>query len=360
MGKIIMGYWDCKFCNKTRIAGSDRDCPSCGHPRPDGTRFYMDGTKPVDENTAQIVRARGRDWTCPACDCLNSGLDNTCIGCGAPRNATISNTERKESPSKNIDISSIDDILIDMRQTTEQMCSISKPHKSHTEAVNKKKLLLTIGGILAGIALIVGLIILFIPKPATIKISKMGWEYNIDIEKLTTVNESDWYLPSGARLHYTQEEIHHYDPVLDHYEPVEIQVPDGYDEKVVGYRDLGNGYFEEITEREPRYRTEMSQSAVYRQEPRYQTKYYYEIDKWLHNRTITTSAFDKKPEWGKVTLHTNEREGSRKETYTIYGTDTENKSRTVTVTRTVWENYNIGDTVSGRVDIFGHFTPDTN
>lgn len=358
MGKIIMGYWNCKFCNKTHIAGSERDCPSCGHPRPDGTKFYMDGTKAVDNKTAEIVKARGQDWTCSACDCLNSGLDDTCEGCGAPRikqnNSPVNPIYDGICPTHNAESRSYGTITNNAvhNDTNTNIMPIKNRKK-----IDIKRWALITGIVVLSLALITGLIFLFIPKPLTVTITDYAWEYNIDIEKLTTVNESDWYLPSGARLLYTQQEVHHYDDVFDHYEDVPVQVPDGYDEITIGYRDLGNGYFEEITSNKPRYKTEMSQKPVTRKEPQYQTKYYYEIDKWLHNRTITTSGHDKDPYWGEVILHDKEREGSRKTTYTICGKDTKDKYRTLTVSYDIWLNCKTGDTVSGKVDIFGNFKP---
>ena len=94
---------------------------------------------------------------------------------------------------------------------------------------------------------------------------------------------------------------------------------------VSGYRDLGNGYFEEITSERPvyetYYETETYQEPVYRSEPVYRTKYYYEIDKWLYERSVSTSGIDSTPYWGKVNLKSDERESSRSDTYEVKGID---------------------------------------
>ena len=62
-------------------------------------------------------------------------------------------------------------------------------------------------------------------------------------------------MPEEARLQDSRLEFSHYQEVLDHYEQKSRQVEKhritGYEEYVVGYRDLGNGYFEEITEQRP-------------------------------------------------------------------------------------------------------------
>jgi hypothetical protein len=86
-------------------------------------------------------------------------------------------------------------------------------------------------------------------------------------------------------------------------------------------KDLGNGYFEEITSQRPIYETyyvtETYQEPIYRREPVYQTRYYYEIDKWIVIRHVTTNGTDKKPYWGNTALKADQREGDRSETFKI-------------------------------------------
>ena len=102
-------------------------------------------------------------------------------------------------------------------------------------------------------------------------------------------------MPSGARLKYEKNEIYDYEKVVDHYEIKTKQVEktriSRYETYVTGYKDLGNGYFEEITDERPVYETyyesEEYKEPIYRQEPIYKTKYYYEFDKWLYERTAT-------------------------------------------------------------------------
>lgn len=63
-----------------------------------------------------------------------------------------------------------------------------------------------------------------IPKTQEITINSFSWERSIDIEKYQTVEESDWSLPSNARLQYSQKEFYGYQDVLDHYETRSRQV----------------------------------------------------------------------------------------------------------------------------------------
>ena len=206
-----------------------------------------------------------------------------------------------------------------------------------------------------------GLIYLLIPKPQELTIQEMSWEYSIDIDRYQTVKESGWTLPSDARLLYTQEEFSHYEQVLDHYETVSVEVPKevyvGTEEYVVGYEDLGNGYFEEITETrdiyETYYVTETYEEPVYRDEAVYETKYYYEIDKWLYERSIQTSGSDKNPYWGDVTLASDERISAERENYYISGLNQKGKETKVSLSFEDWNSLEVGQTVKLKVS-FGY------
>ena len=168
-------------------------------------------------------------------------------------------------------------------------------------------------------------------------------------------------MPSKARLHYTREEIHHYKDVLDHYETVterkSKQVISGYEEVVVGHKDLGNGYFEEITDSRPiyetEYYTETREEPVYRQEPVYQTKYYYEIDKWFFERKVETTGKDKNPYWGEVVLAEKEREGSRSETYYVTAINKKEEEKKYKLDYNLWTDVNVEDVLNVKVHITG-------
>lgn len=362
MGRIIMGYWDCKQCDTKHIAGSDRECPNCGRPRPESTKFYMDNNSVhVDDQTERIVRARGRDWVCEYCNSLNSGLETRCPSCGASKVENKNNTEYVSYESSSVkhhepDTSSHNDF--DNPRINPRICSTN--NICTAEKVRSIFNTLKIPGIIAG-ALIVCFLIIFalIPKGVEFTISDIYWESNIDIEQLTPVDESDWTMPPGATLRYKQMEIHHYDQVPDGYDTITDQEIDYWETKVIGYKDLGNGYFEEITDTIPHYKTVTKQVPKYKDEPVMQMKYYYTIYKWLHYRYVTASAHDKSPYYNDAILSDNEREKSRHTDYYISGFDTEDKKHTYHVDNAFWANCQIGDYVKGKADITGHFKPDT-
>jgi hypothetical protein len=216
-------------------------------------------------------------------------------------------------------------------------------------------------GILAAIMLIICLGWLFTPKIQEVTIKNFSWERSIDIEEYATVNRNDWTLPPGGRLQYTRQEIQSYVQVIDHYETktrtYTEQVFDHYESYVSGHKDLGNGYFEEIISQRPVYRTETKtetyQEPVYRRDPVYATKYYYEIDIWQYAFSSTSSGNNKDPYWEEVELKDLQRESGRNETYYITVINKESKENKYSFDYQTWSDLEIGDVVTIKTTIFG-------
>ena len=334
MGRLVVGYWDCDSCDTKGISGTIRDCPNCGKPRDDNTKFYLNKDKivHVSEEKAKTVN-RNPDWICEYCNSLNSDNEKFCVSCGSARTKENLNyfenhevKKRKEETKKSVNTTSPPQNESFQRKESVKLSSTTTSPKFPTRYV-----LIT----LAVCVLIVGLVYLFIPKTQEILIQELSWEYSINVEKFKTVEENGLTLPSDARLHYTKEEISHYRNVLDHYETRTRQVQkeriSGYEEYVSGYKDLGNGYFEEITSQRPIYETyyvtETYKEPIYRSEPVYQTRYYYEIDKWVHERTVTTNGNTKETYWGDVNLQKDERISSKNEAYFVAGLNTKKEKQ---------------------------------
>ena len=387
MGRIIEGLWDCSYCGTKGIGGSKRTCTNCGRSRDEGTTFYLPGQKRyVPREEAKKV-SRKPDWLCDYCGQLSPDSAKECISCGASRtsenldyfqNKAKHEAEEKERLERQSSARVNSYMYEDMSYERTSSISTSKkqveePWERRTKERNSfleeksssskffdslKSFNWTpiIVCILVA-ALIAGLVYLFIPKQHELTVTDIRWERHIDIQEYRTVNESDWSLPAGGRLQYTNREIHHYEDVFDHYETKTRQVPkERYvrtETVVTGYRDLGNGYFEEITSSrdiyETYYETETYQEAVYRSEPVYRTKYYYEIERWVYDRTATSQAADKHPKWPELNLAENERESSRQEKYTVTGKDGEGEEYTFTLSYLEWERVHLGQEIEVKI-----------
>ncbi len=397
MGRLLYGYWDCQYCGKTAIRGDIRECPGCGKPRDEHTKFYMHKKEYVQKEVAQKVN-RNPDWICPFCDQLNSDNDTICVSCGGSRDGKTRNyfdarNEERQKEKERIQKETVTQITqtsnsyyVSRETVTPEPKAKKKakdngnPYRESVEELKKRQevwekenpsvsdrlenlgkkmgnffskygMIMLI--ILISAALIAGLVYLCIPKEHTITVEEMSWQRTIAIEKYDWVDESGWSLPYGAKLERTAQEISSYIQVIDHYETKTRQVIIGYEDKVTGYKDLGNGYFEEIITQVPVYGEEEYEEPVYRSQPVYQTKYYYEIQKWIHGRSVTTKGTDLTPYWGEVVLGKNERQGTSSETYTIVGVKEDGEKMTVTMNYEDYMRLEIGAVVKVKVTL-GH------
>ncbi len=350
--KLIEGYWDCAFCDTKEIPGREKKCPNCGKPRGEDVIFYMKDTKNYvdDKNRGQFS---GQSWYCSYCDTLNDSNAKFCTGCGASHEDSEKNyfdlhPERKKKLSAKEATTNADTL-----KKQKQDAQVKAFEDSMKEPQQKK------GGF-KPIFLIPILIVLAViafafagrTKTDTISITSFDWSRDIAIEEMHTVEESDWTLPSGARLISQKEEFHHNERVVDYYQTVTVEksreVIDYY-EDVTSYEDNGDGSFTEITEQVPvyttEYYTEEVEEPVYRDEPVYQTKYYYEIDRWETIRNVTTEGNDQSPYWGDVTLADGEREGERTELYTFTATTSKDKEIVYALDEADWSKLKVGDSI---------------
>ena len=344
MGKLVMGYWDCPYCDYKGIGGDQAKCPQCGRPRGD-VKFYMKGytegetreenerqdIEYVDAETAKYVN-RNPDWYCSFCNTLNSDNAEKCVNCGATR---------ADSETNYFD-------QLKKRQEKERPPQQAQP-ETRASGGSKRPLI-----ILAVIALAIFGLFRYLGSNKTqgdLTVSALEWARNINIEQNLQFSESDWQLPQGAEQTDARQEIHHYDSVLDHYEQVPVQrsrqVLDHY-ETYYTYQDMGNGYYEEVENQRPvyttEYYTEMISQPIYRQVARYQTKYYYNIWRWTPARDVSASGTDQNAYWPEVTLKENEREGKKTEAYAFtVKNEKNNTTASYTLAEADWRNLKLGD-----------------
>lgn len=365
MGKLIEGLWDCKYCSRKGIPGSKRECTSCGNVRDKDTKFYLPkDVKHVPKEIAKNI-SKNPDWVCLYCGySLNPDNAESCLSCGAQRTSKNKNYFEYQKKSEEQFTASQEQKAGETLENQSQDCystnQSDRIKKLFSE--NKKKILIILSVIVLIISLIVGLIYIIAPKEKNITINEICWNRSIEIEKSKTVNENDWILPSDGRLIYTNQEIYGYEQKIDHYETRTLQVAKerliGYQEVVVGMKDLGNGYFEEITQQQPVYETyyeeEQYKEPVYVSIPVYKTKYYYEIERWFYERSIDTVGLGNNPYWGEVDLEEKEREKCRTEKYIIKGKDSKGKQYEINIPFNQWKELTLDETVKVKIFVTGN------
>ena len=349
MSKLVMGYWDCPICGTKEIRGDVSNCPSCGRARGD-VQFYMKGynegetreedersdVEYLDEEQAKYV-SKNPDWYCSFCNSLNSDNAETCGNCGASRADSESNYFE----------------MLQKKKEREAAEYAAQPHPAAQPARSSRKPLV----IFACLLLAIIAVFMWMNGSKTsgdMRVTALNWVRNINIEENRMFSESGWSLPQGAEQTDARNEIHHYDNVLDHYENVQVQrsrqVVDHY-ETYYTYSDNGNGTFSEVSHERPVYKTEYYtetvQQPVYRQVPRYQTKYYYNIWRWTPSRDVTASGDDHNTAWPETELAENEREGQRSEVYRFSVENTKKAGETAVyrLAESDWMNLNTGDLI---------------
>lgn len=95
--------------------------------------------------------------------------------------------------------------------------------------------------------------------------------------------------------------------------------------------------------------THMESQPVYRDVPVYQTKYYYDIDRWVYNRTLTTGGNDHDVYWSEEPLLDDEREKGRNESYSITAVNKKEETKTYTLDYSIWKDVEVGDTFNVKV-----------
>lgn len=346
MSKLIMGYWDCPFCGSKEIRGDVVNCPSCGRARGE-VQFYVKGVSEgqllseeelnrlehVDDDTAASI-SKNPDWYCSFCNSLNSDNAQFCGNCGASREDSESNYFQ---------------MLQKKKEKEAAEAAAQQQNLSQAPARQSRKALFIILAIVLAVA---GIFVWMNGnKTGDYQVTSVSWVRNINVEENRMFSESGWELPQGAEKTSSRKEIHHYDNVLDHYETVPVQRSrQVFDHNEYTTVDNGNGTFSK--QAHPVYvtetYTEYEKRPVYRQEPRYATKYYYNIWRWTPSRDVTASGEDHNAAWPEVTLGENEREGKRTEIYRFSAVNAKKQGETTVyrLAESDWMNVNVSDTLN--------------
>ena len=344
MSKLVMGYWDCPFCGSKEIRGDKANCPSCGRARgevqfyvkgyEEGENLQADELEQFEQLTEEQEKAvsKNPDWYCSFCNSLNSDNAQFCGNCGASREDSEANYFE----------------MLKKKQEREAAETAAQAQPARPQKRSRSPLVVFACILLA----IIGIFVWMNGNKTAgdLKISALNWVRNINVEENRVFSESGWELPAGAEQTGTRREVHHYDQVLDHYEDVEVpRTRQVYDHDEYTLQDNGNGTFSTVSH--PVYRTETyyvkESRPVYVPVPRYATKYYYNIRRWVPSRDVTASGDNHDVRWPEVTLAENEREGRRTEVYrfTVEHQKQKEAHATYRIAESDWQHLNVGDQI---------------
>lgn len=269
-------WWDCAFCETKALLGkSNRFCPHCGAQQDASSRYFP----PAGKEQAANHEYDGADLECPACKTPNGAKAHHCRNCGSPMDGSQ-----------------------EVARVADQ--SSAAPKVGEGKPAGKKKWPYVVGGVFL-LLLAFCLVSMFWTKDVGVTVAAHAWEREIDVERLQAVSESAWCdsMPSGA---YS---------VSRHREQRSTKkIPDG-ETCTTRNVDRGDGTFE----RKEECRTK------YREEPIYDDRCHFTIDRWRVQRTEKAQGAGTSPEpqWPAVHLSRPgnflgaEREGSRREKYSL-------------------------------------------
>jgi hypothetical protein len=314
-------------------------------------------------DAAEIALAKSkRAWKCGHCGKVNDGADQNCDACGNPRDVESADKQfiaREYDPR---DVPQNEDQIEDPNTEsptdnpapTEVGYSSLTRNRLTAEELERKRKRRKIFKIVAISLAAIGLVTFVLTWKKQIPVTVMGfaWERTVDIEKYGPHQESSWSSPpTGAYAISTQQEIHHYDTRV-----VGRECHTETHSVVCGTTDNGNGTFSD------RYCDETEEVCVDQtvQDPVYETKYYYTIDRWGFDHTEKATAQDHNPHWPSdaqtATNPSQYREGKKKETYTVKVARKSGKLESSDVPQRRWDKLKPGDQLVGYKNmVFGYW-----
>ena len=273
--------WDCKFCGTTKLLGkSQRFCPVCGAAQDPKTRYFPSDEEKVAVKDHKFV---GADLICGSCAGTNSGNSEYCTQCGAPLASAAragSLGAREARDGEKFLTSAARDLAKEEMDT-----DLARAKAADDSAGSKARRPFIIGGVVVVIVAVIGAaLFLFSTTSNNVIVTGHSWERVINIEDYGPRSGSDWdeSVPGDA-----------YNVTCRHEQRDTRQVADGEECKNVQV-DQGDGTF----------RQERQCTTKYRDEPVYDDKCSYMVDRWEYERNVTTTgaSLSDAPVWPEANI----------------------------------------------------------
>jgi ribosomal protein L40E len=291
--------WDCRRCGTQKLlAKSQRFCPNCGDSQDPSWRYFPSDADKVKVEDHQYV---GIDVICRACDVPNSRNAKFCMACGAEL-AKAKDAATRTDQVAGAGQAFVGESMKDAKADRDQKRARAETPAAVPSKISKRASII----IVAVLALIVGAsFALTWKKEALVSVTGHSWQREIDVERFGPANDSAW-CNEMPKLAY---QVSRAREVRSHK-----KVPDGQTCQT-RRKDNGDGTYKEAQECEPKYRDE----------PVYDERCRFLIDRWQHDRILRTEGKSLKqaPVWPPVVIAKPgvclgcEREGEHREKYTV-------------------------------------------
>jgi hypothetical protein len=314
--RVYEMLWNCPYCGTEKLLGlTHRHCPECGAPQDPDLRYFPEE---ADKVAVEDHVYCGADVECPACRAPMSARATFCANCGSPL---------KEG--------------VEVKRQVDPLASPAIPPKAGKK---RSRTGLILGIVFGSLALVTALVLVLVFWTQTTSLTVTGhtWTREIKIEEFKTVNQSEWcdMMPSDARRVTRSQEVRSH-----------RQIPDGQDcrtERV----DRGDGTYSE----------RQVCTTRYRQEPVYDDRCHFEVDRWTYSRSATTqgASLAQPPVWPEPELKRrgkradalgNERMGQRIERNLVHLVDAEGQAHQCDFSQQQWASIADGSQWSGEVGV---------
>lgn len=302
--------WDCAHCDTPNLLGkTNRYCPVCGAPQdPKRRRFPAPG-----QETAVNTSFDGSDRSCPACDTPMGAKAAHCRHCGSPMDGAAQVkrlADRTDAPP---------------------------PQAAAPSAPKRRWPWVAAGVAVAMLCGVCGVGALW-TKASKATVSGHSWTRAIDVERFGPVDESAWCdeLPGGA-----------YEVSRSRKQRSTEKIADG---ETCTTRDIdrGDGTFERKQECKPKYK----------EKPVHDDYCAFKVDRWAKARTVSAKGTRAEaPAWPQVAglrggaSVGSEREGARRETYTVTLKGPKGEAWSCDVAAAKWTALEVGSTRDVKVRV---------
>ena len=256
--------WDCAQCGAKGLLGvSHRHCPQCGAAQDPAARYFPE---PGAEVEAKHHRYVGEDWLCTYCESPNSAAAGFCANCGGPRDGAKAVKQVVDGPAAVTPLAAAAPPASPPTPTPPARIGFAQPSGTTPGSGptgSPRWLFVVVGLVLAALAVLAYQF--FSKHDETVQLADKAWTREVDVERFTSQTTSAWCdaLPADA-----------YQVTRSREQRGSKQVPDGQDCHTVR-ADGGDGSFTKRQECSPRYRDE----------PVYDTRCHYRVNRWLLLRT---------------------------------------------------------------------------
>jgi hypothetical protein len=313
--QVFEMLWDCEFCGTTALLGkSNRHCPSCGAPQNPDKRYFPPAGKEVPANTT----FEGADKECPACKTPSGARANNCRHCGSPMDGSKEVALRADR--------------VDGKSAS--ATPVTAPPKN-------RRLWLWVGGGALGLATTLCVVTMFWTRESQVTVAGHSWSRTVDVESFGPVSESAWCdaMPSDAR------------GVSRHREQRGTEKIEDGQTCTTKDKDRGDGTFERVE----------TCKTKYREEPVYDDKCNFTVDRWKVARTERAdgASLAPEPQWPAVRLARSgnclgcEREGKRAERYAVKLTRKEGGDDSCEMPQAKWATFSVGKSHKVQVRVVG-------